>query len=143
MLNRLMNWWRGRKKSPARLNPLILRTTEGSLHARKPEVQNPSQIEVAEAEMNIAMRTDLSVMAIEGLITREQAKEFTETHAVVVAYRGGIHGIEEYCVAITVHDVVSGTQKFVHCSSARLSGGDCGPGGKLWKPRKGLISCPR
>ena len=26
MLNRLMNWWRGRKKPPARLNPLILRT---------------------------------------------------------------------------------------------------------------------
>ena len=94
MLNRLMNWWRGRKKSPARLNPLILRTTEGSLHARKPEVQNPSQIEVAEAEMNIAMRTVLSVMAIEGLITREQAKEFTETHAVVVAYRGcGLSGL--------------------------------------------------
>lgn len=94
MLNRLMNWWRGRKKPPARLNPLILRTTEGSLHARKPEVQNPSQIEVAEAEMNIAMRTVLSVMAIEGLITREQAKEFTETHAVVVAYRGcGLSGL--------------------------------------------------
>ena len=94
MLNRLMNWWRGRKKPAARLNPLILRTTEGSLHARKPEVQNPSQIEVAEAEMNIAMRTVLNVMAIEGLITREQAKEFTETHAVVVAYRGcGLSGL--------------------------------------------------
>ena len=49
----------------------------------------------------------------------------------------------ELTLAITVHDVVSGTQKFVHCSSARLSSGDCGPGGKLWKPRKGLISCPR
>ena len=88
------------------------------------------------------------IKALIGLFNNDEAAKARVAAGVracadCINCRGGTHGIEEYCVAITVHDVVSGTQKFVHCSSARLSSGDCGPGGKLWKPRKGLISCPR
>jgi hypothetical protein len=37
--------------------------------------------------MNVAMRSVVNVMAIEGLISREEAKRFLESHAVIVAYR--------------------------------------------------------
>ena len=37
--------------------------------------------------MNVAMRAVVNVMVMENLITRDQAKEFMETHGVIVAYR--------------------------------------------------------
>ena len=99
-MKRLWDWFR-RAKEPtpaARLQPLIL-SSDGPLpHPRAKLEHDPAAIAAAESDMNVAMRSIVSVMAIEGLITREQAREFTDTHAVVVAYRarglsGLLHGL--------------------------------------------------
>ena len=96
-MKKFWDWiWR-RKTAPRplshQLQPLILRTND-SLPVRETFTQGASQIEEAEASMNVAVRSVVNVMAIEGLITRDQAKEFLETHTVVVAYRGcGLSGL--------------------------------------------------
>ena len=85
------SWWPwGRKKAPRplshQLQPLVLRTSD--VFPRKETfTQDPAQIEEAESSMNVAMRAVVNVMAMEGLISRDQAKEFMETHGVIVAYR--------------------------------------------------------
>ena len=90
-MTRFTNWWPWRKKVAARplsqqLQPLILRV--GDAPSRKETfVQDPVQIEEAESSMNVAMRAVVNVMVMENLITRDQAKEFMETHGVIVAYR--------------------------------------------------------
>jgi hypothetical protein len=90
-MTKLLNWWPwGRKKVPQplsrQLQPLILRTSSDTTR-REVFVQDPAQVEEAESSMNVAMRAVVNVMAMEGLISREQAKEFMETHGVIVAYR--------------------------------------------------------
>lgn len=85
------SWWPwGRKKAPRplshQLQPLVLRTSDVSPR-KETFTQDPAQIEEAESSMNVAMRAVVNVMAMEGLISRDQAKEFMETHGVIVAYR--------------------------------------------------------
>ena len=84
-----------RAPAPRRaLQPLILRTSGEIPAPREIEARDPAAVEAAESDMNIAMRSILNVMALEGLITRDQAREFAETHGVVVAYRGcGLSGL--------------------------------------------------
>ena len=95
MIKKFLQWLaRKRGKTPASLQPIILRSGGDSLSPRKPERQDAARVKVSEVEMNVAVRSVVNVMAIEGLITRDQAKEFLETHAVVVAYRGcGLSGL--------------------------------------------------
>ena len=91
MTKKLSSWWPwGRKTAPAplsqQLQPLILRPSDAP-ERRAVFIQDPAQIEEAESSMNVAMRAVVNVMAMEGLISREQAKTFMETHGVIVAYR--------------------------------------------------------
>ena len=90
-MSKLTGWWPWRRKAAPRplshqLQPLILRTND-SLPTRETFSQDAVQIEEAEASMNVALRAVVNVMALEGLISREQAKEFMETHGIIVAYR--------------------------------------------------------
>ena len=95
MIKKFLQWLaRKRGKTSAPLQPIILRSGGDSLSPRKPERQDAARVEVSEVEMNVAVRSVVNVMAIEGLITRDQAKEFIESHAVVVAYRTrGLSGL--------------------------------------------------
>lgn len=91
-MKKIFGWWPWRCKAALRplshqLQPLILRAND-SLPVRETFTQDASQIEEAEASMNVALRAVVNVMAMEGLISREQAKEFMETHGIIVAYRG-------------------------------------------------------
>ena len=82
--------WLLRRKKPApvsKLQPLILQSSDAALPWSPAVEHDACQIEEAESNMNVALRAIVNVMAVEGLITRDQAREFTDTHAVVVAYR--------------------------------------------------------
>ena len=102
-MKRLWDWFRRERGSAkaapvTRLQPIILSSDSPLPHPRVQLEHDPVAIAAAESDMNVAMRSIVNVMAIEGLITREQAREFTDTHAVVVAYRarglsGLLHGL--------------------------------------------------
>jgi hypothetical protein len=41
----------------------------------------------------------------------------------------------------TTSNSVTGASKHITCESARVFADQCGPSGKRWKARRGLISC--
>jgi hypothetical protein len=56
-------------------------------------------------------------------------------------HRGGIRDIPYYCAVCTTSNSVTGVSKHITCESARVLADQCGPSGKRWKARRGLISC--
>ena len=56
-------------------------------------------------------------------------------------HRGGIRDIPYYCAVCTTSNSVTGASKHITCESARVFADQCGPSGKRWKARRGLISC--
>ena len=51
------------------------------------DIYDPAEIQLIEKHANIAMRATVAMMAEEGLISKDVAKEYVSTHAVVVAYK--------------------------------------------------------